>query len=157
MHAGVPFPFSHFEEINDGGPQRVTGTGIVRTEMGGSGGNPHVKDVLVVDDERALRLLCRVNLELDGHTVREAGSLAEARAEIETAAPDVVLLDIHVGSDDGLELLDELEALDLPVRVVLLSGTSEVSPALRARVDAVLGKPFQLDGLADAVRGCTVR
>lgn len=125
-------------------------------EMGGDGGSTHVKDVLVVDDERSLRLLCRVNLELEGHRVREAGSLAEARAEIEAGAPDVVLLDIHIGADDGLELLDELQALDLHTRVVLLSGTSDVSPQLRSRVDGVLGKPFELGRLAEAVRGCPV-
>jgi DNA-binding NtrC family response regulator len=124
--------------------------------MGDTGGR-HVKDVLVVDDERSLRLLCRVNLELDGHNVREAGSLAEARRELERATPDVILLDVHVGADDGLELLDELAALDLPTRVVLLSGSSDVGPELRKRVDLVLGKPFELDSLAAAVAGSHVR
>ena len=120
-------------------------------------GGRHVKDVLVVDDERSLRLLCRVNLELDGHSVREAGSLAEARRELERATPDVILLDIHVGADDGLELLDEIASLELRTRVVLLSGTSEVGPELRARVDGVLGKPFELKRLAAAVAGSLVR
>ena len=117
----------------------------------------HVKDVLVVDDERSLRLLCRVNLELDGHRVREAATVAEARREIERAAPDVILLDIHVGADDGLELLDEVASLELSTRVVLLSGTSEVGPELRARVDSVLGKPFELAQLTAAVNGTLVR
>src|SRR5687767_4250820 len=119
--------------------------------MGVHGGRTHVGDVLVVDDEPSLRLLCRVNLELEGYTVREAGTLARALEELEHTVPDVVLLDLHVGADDGLDLLDEIEALDLPTRVVLLSGTSEVRPELRARVDAVLGKPFDLKRLAAAV------
>jgi DNA-binding response OmpR family regulator len=125
--------------------------------MGGEGGRTHVKNVLVVDDEPSLRLLCRVNLEFEGHRVREAASLAEAREQIERQAPDVILLDIHVGGEDGIDLLDEIRAIDLPVRVVLLSGTSDVGPALRARVDAVLGKPFDLNRLAAAVAGSTVR
>jgi DNA-binding NtrC family response regulator len=124
--------------------------------MGGEGGRTHVKSVLVVDDERSLRLLCRVNLEFEGHHVREAATLADARAQIEQQTPDVILLDIHVGQEDGIDLLDELEALDLPVQVVLLSGTSEVGPALRARVDCVLGKPFELERLVAAVAGCMV-
>jgi DNA-binding NtrC family response regulator len=124
--------------------------------MGGEGGRTHLKDVLVIDDEQSLRLLCRVNLELDGHRVREASSLAEAREQIESLTPDVILLDLHVGLEDGIDLLDELEALELPVRVVLLSGTSDVTPALRARVDGVLGKPFELGRLAAAVAGCAV-
>jgi len=113
--------------------------------------------VLVVDDERSLRLLCRVNLELDGHRVREAATVAEARREIERETPDVILLDIHVGADDGLELLDEVASLELSTRVVLLSGTSEVGPELRARVDSVLGKPFELAKLTAAVTGTLVR
>ena len=130
--------------------------GTVRGLMGDQRGR-HVKDVLVVDDERSLRLLCRVNLELDGHRVREAATLAEARKEIELATPDVILLDVHVGADDGLELLDEIASLELSTRVVLLSGTSEVGPELRARVDSVLGKPFELAKLTAAVTGTLVR
>jgi DNA-binding response OmpR family regulator len=107
-------------------------------------GDTHGRNVLVVDDEASLRLLCRVNLELEGHRVREASTLAEARAELEREVP-------------GLELLDEIDTLDLPTRVVLLSGTSEVGPDLRERVDVVLGKPFDLRRLAAAVVGSIVR
>jgi DNA-binding NtrC family response regulator len=125
--------------------------------MEGGQGQVQRRSVLVVDDERSLRLLCRVNLELEGHLVREAATLVEARSLIDQEAPDVVLLDIHVGGDDGLELLDEIRSLDLPIRVVLLSGSASVGPDLRARVDDVLGKPFELDRLSAAVVGSTVR
>jgi DNA-binding NtrC family response regulator len=124
--------------------------------MGVEGGKD-AKDVLVVDDEQSLRLLCRVNLELEGHTVREAATLAEARAELERSLPDVVLLDRHIGADDGLDLLDDIEALAGPTRVVLLSGSSSPGPDVRERVDDVLGKPFELDLLARAVAGSHVR
>jgi DNA-binding NtrC family response regulator len=123
--------------------------GLRSGAMGGEGGN--AKTVLVVDDERSLRLLCRINLELDGHRVVEAATLSEARTQLERETPDVILLDVHLGNDDGLELLDEVEALDVPTRVVLLSGTSEIGPELRARVSGVIGKPFDLKRLAAAV------
>jgi len=109
--------------------------------------------VLVVDDEPSLRLLCRVNLELDGHNVLEAASVASARELLVAGGVDVVLLDLHIGASSGLELLDDIEALELPVRVVMLSGSSEISPQVQARVDCVLGKPFDLEDLAAAVRG----
>ncbi len=128
-----------------------------RAVTGVEGGRAQGKSVLVVDDERSLRLLCRINLELDGHSVREAATLDDARTQIELQVPDVILLDVHVGHEDGIDLLDELEALELPVRVVLLSGTSEVGPALRSRVDSVLGKPFELGRLAAAVAGSILR
>jgi DNA-binding response OmpR family regulator len=125
--------------------------------MGGEGGRTHLKTVLVVDDDRSLRLLCRVNLELEGHRVLEAATLAEARVLVERETPEVILLDVHVGNEDGLELLDELEALDVPARVVLLSGTSEIGPELRGRVAGVIGKPFDLERLVAAVSGATLR
>ena len=125
--------------------------------MSGGGGRTQGKRVLVVDDEPSLRLLVRVNLELDGHVVQEAASLAQARELLEREVPDVVLLDVHVGGDDGLDLLDEIRALDLPVRVILLSGSGEVGPGLRSRIDGVLGKPFEPGRLSAAVVGSTVR
>ena len=106
------------------------------------------KTILVVDDEASLRLLCRVNLELDGHRVLEAATVPDARETLVAGGIDVVILDVHVAGASGLDLLDDIEALDLPVRVVMLSGTSEISPQVRARVDAVLGKPFDLQDLA---------
>jgi DNA-binding NtrC family response regulator len=115
------------------------------------------RTVLVVDDEPSLRLLCRVNLELEGHRVLEAAAVDEARELLATESIDVVLLDVHVGKDSGLDLLDDIESLELPVRVVMLSGTSEISPEVRRRVAGVLGKPFALEELASAVSDEAVR
>ena len=119
--------------------------------------NPRLRTVLVVDDEHSLRLLCRVNLELEGHSVLEAATMEAARELLATEPIDVVLLDVHVGNDNGIDLLDDIESLELPIRVVMLSGTSEISPEVRARVDGVLGKPFALEELAAAVADEAVR
>ncbi len=107
--------------------------------------------VLVLDDEPSLRLLCRVNLELAGYRVLEAGTLEEARRALDSEPVDAALLDMHVGAEYGLELIPELRGLEPPAAVVVLSGTSEVTSDTRARVDAVLGKPFLIDELADTV------
>jgi DNA-binding response OmpR family regulator len=107
--------------------------------------------VLVLDDEPALRLLCKVNLEFEGYRVLEAGSLEEARSALDSEPVDVALLDVHVGSERGLDLVPELRALEPPAAVVMLSGTAEVTPEIRAAVDGVIGKPFALEELADVV------
>jgi two-component system KDP operon response regulator KdpE len=106
--------------------------------------------ILVVDDEPAIRLLCRVNLELEGYAVLEASSLDEARRVLAAEDVAVVLLDMHVGAERGEELLGELRASGVPVIVV--SGSTELS-ALRAyEPAAMLGKPFQIGELLAAVR-----
>ncbi len=109
--------------------------------------------MLLVEDEAALRLLCRVNLELDGYRVLEAASLAEARRELEQNDVDVLLLDRHVGADDGYELLRELRDSESGIRIALVTGSVEIGPADRKIADAVLTKPFAIEDLLSTVQG----
>jgi DNA-binding response OmpR family regulator len=106
------------------------------------GGHGHV---LVVDDDQSLRLLCRVNLELDGFEVTEARSLEAAREALDGV--DAVLLDVHVGAENGIELLDEVKRDRPELPVVLLTGESGLPPEARGRADAVLSKPFEIRDL----------
>jgi DNA-binding NtrC family response regulator len=106
--------------------------------------------VLVVDDEPSIRLLCRINLELEGYAVREARSLDEARAELDAGDISLVTLDMRIGHERGDLLLDELAALEIPV--VIVTGSAEPDPSWRDRTVAVLGKPFQIEHLLRAVR-----
>jgi DNA-binding response OmpR family regulator len=108
--------------------------------------------VLVVDDEPSLRLLCRVNLELEGFRVFEAGSVAEARAQLNQEEIEVVLLDVHVGTDDGRELLDELRAQESPTRILMLTGTADIATSNLDAADRVMAKPFDPLELVATVR-----
>src|SRR4029079_255047 len=65
---------------------------------------------LVVEDDAALRMLVRVNLELEGFVVAEAGTLDEAEAALARSRPDVVLLDVHLDGRETLGLLARLRA-----------------------------------------------
>ena len=103
--------------------------------------------VLVVDDDAAIRFLCRVNLEFDGWTVHEAGAIEQARQKLAAAAVDVVLLDVHVGIESGLDFIAEIRGRHPGVPVVLLTG-SVGSPSLDGvSADAIISKPFTLDQL----------
>lgn len=108
--------------------------------------------ILVVDDEPSIRLLCRVNLELEGYRVLEAATLAEARLKLDSDGVDAMLLDVHVGPEDGIELLRELRDRDSGVRTALLTGKLELAAADAHAADAVIRKPFTLDQLGGTVR-----
>jgi DNA-binding response OmpR family regulator len=109
--------------------------------------------VLIVDDDAAIRLLCRVNLELEGHRVAEAAYLDQARAVLAEEPVDVVLLDLHIGRERGLDLLRELRRDRPEVAVALLTGSpQERSPDEEAKADAVISKPFEIDELGRTVR-----
>lgn len=112
--------------------------------------------ILVADDDRALRTFLRDSLERSGFTVLEAGSAAEIFQILETERPDVLLLDIHLGPDDGLAIGAGLrqEAEYSSLKIVFMSGSPNAEEAVRlSRLWSVsiLVKPFKFDVLLDAV------
>jgi DNA-binding NtrC family response regulator len=109
--------------------------------------------VLVVDDDAAIRLLCRVNLELEGHRVFEAAYLDQARTVLAEEQVDVVLLDLHLGNERGLDLLAELRRDRPEIAVALLTGSPQArSPEEEATADAQISKPFEIEELGRTVR-----
>ena len=111
--------------------------------------------MLVVDDEPAIRLLCRVNLELEGYRVVEATSLGEARRLLAEGTIAAVLLDMRIGNERGETLLGELR--DSGVPVIVVTGSAEIDADWAKDADAVLGKPFAIDELLRAVHSVVVR
>jgi two-component system C4-dicarboxylate transport response regulator DctD len=107
---------------------------------------------LVVDDEPSIRLLCRVNLELDGHEVLEAESLATTRTALAEEDVDVVVLDVHLRGERSDPLVAECHARQPPIPVVLVTGSVEITDAKLTEADAVLPKPFELEQLLSTVR-----
>jgi DNA-binding response OmpR family regulator len=108
--------------------------------------------VLVVDDEPSMRLLCRLNLELEGYTVLEAASLKAAREALTAQRVDVLLVDVHLGDGDGRDLVRELRAAGDTPRCALLTGSVQLSRDEQAGADDVIEKPFSLDTLVETVR-----
>jgi len=102
--------------------------------------------LLLVDDDPGLRALVRetfFDVEMD---VVEAESAESARSAIRHARPDVVILDVVMPRESGLDLCRELkaDAATAQIPIVLLSGSYEVGAAekLSAGADAYLPKPF---------------
>lgn len=110
--------------------------------------------VLIVEDDPALRLLCRVNFELEGWRALEAATLDEARAAL--AEADAVLLDLNVAGEDGRTLLFEAKRSNHDRAVVILTGSVVVDDETRALADDVVAKPFLPDELVERVRRAAV-
>ena len=108
--------------------------------------------VLIVDDDASLRLLCRVNLELEGYHVLEAPSVAAAEDAVAADPVDLFLLDVHIGADDGLALMRSLRAREHDAPVVLFTGSAPLDSVTVAEADGVVPKPFRLEQLLDVVR-----
>lgn len=109
------------------------------------------RTVLVVEDDRSMRLLCRVNLELEGYRVLEAPSIPDARELLASESIDFVVLDVHVGGDSGYDLIQQIREQHAGAAIALITGSAEVGPEERALVDTVLPKPFALEDLTAAI------
>jgi DNA-binding response OmpR family regulator len=107
--------------------------------------------VLIVEDDAALRLLCRVNLELEGYRVLEAHRVEQAERALRAGEVDLVLLDVHIGPDDGVTLMRSLRRRGHPAPVVLFSGSAQLDAETRAEADDVVPKPFELEELLEVV------
>ena len=131
-----------------------------RSQASGSGSatpaSGAARRVLVIDDERAIRLLCRVNLAASGMEVLEA---SDGRAGLELARnerPDLVLLDVMMPDVDGWtvarELAESVETRDIPV-VFLTARAEAADKRLGGQLGGVgyLVKPFDPVSIADYV------
>jgi DNA-binding NtrC family response regulator len=113
--------------------------------------------VLIVDDDASLRLLCRVNLELDGYRVEEAQSVAAAEEALAGDGIDLILLDVHVGADNGVDLMRSLRKRGHGAPVVLFTGSARLDQPTIAEADGVVPKPFRLEQLLEVVRSLAPR
>ena len=116
--------------------------------------------ILVVDDDRGLRLALSTLLKAAGHEVETVGDGPEALAELRDRDFDIVLLDIGLPSMSGLEVLARAQALDTPPRVVMM--TSDDTPetvleSVRRQAFRYLRKPFApkviIEVVDEVVRG----
>ncbi|GGR37056.1 response regulator [Streptomyces netropsis] len=139
--------------------------GKTRTQRGGraySQGVPGLSGrVLVVDDNKVIRQLIRVNLELEGFEVVTAADGAECLEIVHRVRPDVVTLDVVMPRLDGLQAAARLRAdvrtRDIPIAIISACTQLEVDGGRAAGVDAFLAKPFEPAEMVRLVRrlmGC---
>jgi CheY-like chemotaxis protein len=118
--------------------------------------------VLVVDDERSIRLLCRVNLVASGMEVLEAANGREGLELARQERPDLVLLDVMMPELDGWTVARELAADEQTRDIPIVFLTARADPADR-RLGEQLGgvgyvvKPFDPVSIGEFVEGVLVR
>jgi len=121
--------------------------------------------VLTVDDDAAIRRQLRGVLEDEGHAVTEAASAAEAYEAAERQRFDVVLLDLRMPGEHGLDALVRLREQSPETAVIVVSGEGSTSNAVRAGQRGAFDfveKPIRdpnvlLDTIAEAVRVTRLR
>jgi len=110
--------------------------------------------ILVIDDEAAISWSLRELLEDDGHEVALAADIPAAVDVAGRFHPRVILLDVRLGSRDGIAALPEIRAACGDVPVVVMTAFGDLDTAVRA-VEAgafdYLVKPFDLERVSEVV------
>jgi DNA-binding NtrC family response regulator len=119
--------------------------------------DPHI---LVADDERSIRLMLETGLALNGFRVTAVRTGREAIAAASSGGFDAVLSDIYMPDGGGLEVVDELRAIDpdLPIVLITAQGSLEVAVEAVARgATDFIGKPFDIATVVSLMRRYAVR
>ncbi|MGA5280153.1 response regulator [Streptomyces griseoincarnatus] len=112
--------------------------------------------VLVVDDNKVIRQLIRVNLELEGIEVVTAADGAECLEVVQQVRPDLITLDVVMPRLNGLRTAARLRSdprtAGIPLVIVSACSQHEVESGLDVGVDAFLAKPFEPQELVRVVQ-----
>lgn len=115
-------------------------------------------DILLVDDDAALRSVLRKVLELRGHDVREADDGARVMGMIERDLPDLLVIDLYMPEKEGIETIVEVREAYPGLPILAVSGGGTMGPggplgdAEALGADASLAKPFSIEDFSNTVR-----
>jgi len=108
------------------------------------------KKLLIIDDEEALRILLRHELEQHDFEVHEADCGESALEQMEINKFDIALLDIRMPGIDGTEVLRQIREKNLLDKVIMLTGVDELKIArdsLATGANDFLTKPYNIKSL----------
>ncbi|MBY0518214.1 MAG: response regulator [Bacteriovoracaceae bacterium] len=107
------------------------------------------KTVLIVDDEKELCEIIASELLVSGANPVQAHSVKDALERLSQAKFDLVISDIRMPGDSGVDLLDTLRLRGDNLPVILMTGFADISEheAIKRGAGAVVSKPFDLDDL----------
>jgi DNA-binding NtrC family response regulator len=111
--------------------------------------------ILIVDDDRVQRWPVREQLRRWGYEVVEADNGATALDLFRTEAPDVVLMDLRLGAESGLDVLKQIRALDPNAAVMMVTAHGDVDDAVsgfRLGLTDFFRKPIDFTALRVALR-----
>src|SRR5687767_3636484 len=115
----------------------------------------NANEILIVDDDQAIRWTLKEALQSWGFAPTEAASVAEASKHIKADLPAVVLLDIDLPDGSGLDVLREIKREHADAIVIMITGNIQVDntiSALRGGAYDFIGKPLNLGELRVTIR-----
>jgi len=112
------------------------------------------KKILAIDDARSIRTFLRISLESQGADFHEAGTAQQGMKICQQIEPDLVILDLGLPDEGGLDILPDIKAMGSLPHVIILTVRKEneiKEKAFSLGADAYITKPFMVDELMDAI------
>ena len=116
---------------------------------------PQTEKILIVDDDRFIRMALGEALRSWNYSTVEADTVAEAKKVFDAEEPRVILLDIDLPDGSGLDVLTEIKSESPDTVVVMITGSVDVPntvAALRGGAYDFIGKPVKLEELRVTLR-----
>lgn len=114
----------------------------------------HNRNILLVEDDQALREALTDTLELNNYHVRIASSAEQALLLIKEQIPGLILSDVQLGGISGIQLLTSIQRQGYEIPVIMMTAYAQVDDAVKAmRIGAVdyLSKPFATEQLLELI------
>ena len=108
--------------------------------------------ILLAEDDVTMVSLLKTLLKMEGFDVVALRPNEDTLAAVDREMPDIVLLDVHLYGQNGLDILDALRKNNNDVRVVMSSGMNVKEDCMRRGANGFLLKPYMPDDLIGLLR-----
>ncbi|WP_443644626.1 sigma-54 dependent transcriptional regulator [Candidatus Levibacter sp. Uisw_134_01] len=114
----------------------------------------NLKNIIVVDDDRSIRVVISTALTRAGYNVKSSGTAAGMRRLVESDFADILITDVGLPDGDALDVLPKLQHMKPKLKIIVMSARTTLLTAVRAKKKGAfeyLPKPFDLDELLNLV------
>ena len=110
---------------------------------------------MVVEDDLTMVNLLKTLLKMEGFEVVALDADSDVVKAVRANCPDVLLMDVHLVQQNGLDILDSMRRTDqaCQARIVMISGSNLQEECLKHGADGFLLKPFMPDDLIQMLKG----
>lgn len=110
--------------------------------------------VLLAEDDATMVSLLTTLLKMEGFDVFALDASMDVAAEVEKQKPDALFMDVHLGGQSGMNILEKIRKnrKNNTVRIIMTSGMNMKDECMTRGADAFLLKPFMPDDLINALR-----
>ena len=114
--------------------------------------------ILIIEDDNQVRKMLRLTIEAEGYEVQTASNGHEGMAMYRTMQPDILITDLVMPKQEGIETIDKVRQLDPQANIIAISGGGTVQPHVYLDIARQLGanrtfkKPVDHQDLLQAIQ-----